>query len=79
MPGVTNTPTFSPDGKQVAFFWNDPVSRPGPGIYVKTIGSETVVPVVTDKDTNGEFSYSPAWSPAVRWRAGPVPGCAAVV
>jgi Tol biopolymer transport system component len=61
--GYATAPSFSPDGKQIAYDWqtsNDPT----PNIYVKTIGAETELRITTsDADVN------PAWSPDSRWIA----------
>jgi Tol biopolymer transport system component/DNA-binding winged helix-turn-helix (wHTH) protein len=51
-------PTFSPDGRQIAFVWiteNNASRR----IYVKTIGSEDVKQLTSDTDDQ----FSPTWSP----------------
>jgi len=46
-PGVQTTPSFSPDGSRIAFSWDNGTSnrsgRPGYDLYVKAIGSETVL------------------------------------
>jgi len=57
-PGLEGSPSFSPDGSQVAFDWNG-----GTGeiwdIYVKLVGEEHTLRL-----TNGRaFNHSPAWSP----------------
>ncbi|OVE79616.1 hypothetical protein BVY01_01980 [bacterium I07] len=58
LPGLETTPSFSPDGSQIAFRWNG-----GEGedwdIYVKAIGAEE--PVLLAKGVAKDFS--PAWSP----------------
>jgi len=61
LPGVEFGAAFSPDGKQVAFFWTGP-SREASGIYIKTLGSESVTPLVL-REPGGHFVYGPAWSP----------------
>ena len=63
LPGFEASPTFSPDGNQVAFEWTG--SGPGAGgIYVQVIGSGGPLRV-----TNARGSFSPAWSPDGRWIA----------
>jgi Tol biopolymer transport system component len=62
LPGAAYAPTFSPDGKQVAFHWA-PEGGEDPGIYRKLIGGETHSAVVLTKRDSGQFLYSPAWSP----------------
>jgi len=51
-PGGEYWPSFSPDGNEVAFFWNG-------NIYVKQINVEPPVQLTTDPAGGG----SPAWSP----------------
>ena len=63
LAGVETSPTFSPDGNQVAF--QRTTSEPGAsGIYVQVIGSGDPLLV-----TNARGSFSPAWSPDGRWIA----------
>ena len=46
-PGRETTPSFSPDGSRVSFSWDDGKSnssgKPGYDLYVKAIGSETLL------------------------------------
>ena len=57
-PGRAESPTFSPDARQVAFAWR-PESGDGQHIYVKTLGSEGMRQL-----TSGPFSdTAPSWSP----------------
>ena len=58
MNGLETSPTFSPDGTQVAFSWNGE-REDNYDIYVKTIGSSEVRRLTTDPaaETN------PVWSP----------------
>ncbi len=46
-PGLETAPSFSPDGSRIAFSWDNGTSnrtgRPGYDLYVKAIGSETVL------------------------------------
>ncbi|MEN6534432.1 MAG: hypothetical protein ABFD60_10675 [Bryobacteraceae bacterium] len=57
-PGYEGWPSFSPDGKQVAFAWTGPKYGPM-DIYVKLIGTDHSLRL-----TSGPMSkYSPVWSP----------------
>jgi Tol biopolymer transport system component/DNA-binding winged helix-turn-helix (wHTH) protein len=59
------TPTFSPDGRQVAFAWNGE-AQDNFDIYVKLVNSSTAeLRLTTSKDVD----YSPAWSPDGKWIA----------
>ena len=59
--GNETAPTFSPDGSQIAFAWDGSPSAHGQGLdlYVKTIGSETLVRLT---EHPSEW-LSAAWSP----------------
>jgi serine/threonine protein kinase len=59
--GHEDSPTFSPDGSQIAFEWdgNPETGSKGYDLYVKAIGSETLVRL-----THHPSEWiSPAWSP----------------
>ena len=56
--GVERFPSFSPDGKQVAFSW-DGEKRDNEDIYVKLVNSETALRLTTDPAPD----IAPAWSP----------------
>jgi Tol biopolymer transport system component/DNA-binding winged helix-turn-helix (wHTH) protein len=43
LPGMVTSPTFSPDGSQVAFGWDGGSMTTGFDLYVKTIGSDAPV------------------------------------
>ncbi len=59
------SPTFSPDGRRVAFAWKG--ERPDNfHIYVKLVGSSSAPLRLT---TSEGVDYSPAWSPDGRWIA----------
>jgi Tol biopolymer transport system component/DNA-binding winged helix-turn-helix (wHTH) protein len=58
-PGMETWPSFSPDGNQVAFEWENPGGRPG--IYVKLVGEGEPVRL-----TEG---CCPSWSPDGRYIA----------
>ena len=58
LPGQEISPTFSPDGSQVAFAWSSNLEQ-GFDLYVKTMGSERMI-----KLTNRPAHWiSAAWSP----------------
>jgi Tol biopolymer transport system component len=59
-PGQKSNPVFSPDGNQIAFYW-DGVSGNEPGIYVKLIDAGTPLQLVSLKNIGGEANL--AWSP----------------
>ena len=40
LPGHVSSPTFSPDGNQIAFVWNDETYAKGADLYAKVIGDE---------------------------------------
>jgi Tol biopolymer transport system component/DNA-binding winged helix-turn-helix (wHTH) protein len=57
-PGIELSPTFSPDGSQVAFSWNGE-HQDNFDIYVKVIGGADAVRLTRDPARD----MSPAWSP----------------
>ena len=57
-------PSFSPDGSQVAFAWNGKEEDNG-DIYVKVIGTESILRLTT----NPALDRAPAWSPDGRYIA----------
>ena len=57
LPGLVSSPTFSPDGNQIAFSWHGVNNGPS-DVYVKVIGNDKLLPL-TDHDD----SFGPAWSP----------------
>ena len=64
-PGSESEPSFSPDGKKVAFVWNGE-QQGNNHIYVKQIGSAGPPKRLT---THLSTEGSPAWSPDERWIA----------
>jgi Tol biopolymer transport system component len=62
LPGAISGPAFSPDGQRLVFRWL-PASQRDPGLYLKTIGDENLSPLVTTQPADGNFVYSPSWSP----------------
>ncbi len=63
-PGSEGSPSFSPDGSEVAFSWNGE-KEDNFDIYVKAVGSEPPLRLTT----NPARDFSPAWSPDGRWVA----------
>ncbi len=64
-PGEEQSPTFSPDGNQVAFSW-ERKEKPGVDhIYVKLIGTYEPMQLTRDEDDD----FGPAWSPDGRFIA----------
>ncbi len=63
-PGSELTPSFSPDGSQVAFMW-DGEKQDNFDIWVKLIGAEPPMRLTTNPATE----CCPAWSPDNRWIA----------
>jgi Tol biopolymer transport system component/DNA-binding winged helix-turn-helix (wHTH) protein len=63
-PGRESSPSFSPDGNQVAFEWED-LGMFKPHIYVKLIGASEPQRLTKNPATE----HSPAWSPDGRWIA----------
>lgn len=62
--GSEVSPSFSPDGNQVAFAWNGE-SRANFDVYVQTIGSGSPLPRTSDPADD----LAPAWSPDGRYIA----------
>ena len=64
LPGVTRSPSFSPDGNQVAFNWTGPDGS-NPDIYVQQVGAGAPLRLTTDPGND----HNPMWSPDGRWIA----------
>lgn len=60
--GAAYSLAFSPDRRQVVFFWS-PENSEAKGLFVKMVGQESVRPLVTVLGRDRKFFYSPAWSP----------------
>ena len=62
-PGVETAPSFSPDGSRIAFAWDKHEAGPSSGprfdLYVKAVGSETVLRLTDHPST----WINSAWSP----------------
>ena len=63
-PGIESAPSFSPDGNQLAFVWSGE-NEDNWDIYVKLIGSESLLRLTTNPATD----RAPAWSPDGRYVA----------
>ena len=65
LPGQEISPSFSPDGSQVAFGWDGETNGAGFDLYVKVIGTEKPLRL-----TNHPASWmGAAWSPDGRYIA----------
>jgi serine/threonine protein kinase len=62
--GIESSPSFSPDGTQIAFSWNGE-KQDNFDIYVKLIGPGAPLRLTSDPAADS----SPAWSPDGRWIA----------
>jgi Tol biopolymer transport system component len=60
-PGDAKSPSFSPDGRQIAFVW-DGVARAHYDIYVQLVGSDTPLQLTHHKRGDG-LPGPPQWSP----------------
>jgi Tol biopolymer transport system component/DNA-binding winged helix-turn-helix (wHTH) protein len=60
-PGDAQSPSFSPDGRQIAFVW-DGVERRHYDIYVQLVGSDTPLQLTHHKSGDG-VPGPPQWSP----------------
>jgi Tol biopolymer transport system component/DNA-binding winged helix-turn-helix (wHTH) protein len=60
-PGEAHSPSFSPDGRQIAFVW-DGVERRHYDIYVQLVGSDTPLQLTHHKSGDG-VPGPPQWSP----------------
>src|SRR5246500_120745 len=60
-PGDAQSPSFSPDGRQIAFVW-DGVERIHYDIYVQLVGGDTPLQITHHKRGDG-VPGSPQWSP----------------
>ena len=58
LPGYQFAPVLSPDGKSVAFMWNEGY-QPRYGIYLESVGSSDIRRI----GTPGVDAHWPAWSP----------------
>src|SRR5262245_727280 len=62
-PGIAMTPSFSPDGNQVAFQWDQ--NKREPRVFVRVIGPGEPVRLTT----GATAEFGPAWSPDGRFIA----------
>ena len=64
LAGSEYGPTFSPDGRQVAFAW-DGEQQDNSDIYVKLVGSSEIRRLTSD----AAVDFAPQWSPDGKWIA----------
>jgi len=64
LPGVSRSPSFSPDGERIAFTWTGP-NQENQDVYVQQIGVGSPLRLTTDPATD----YNPVWSPDGSWIA----------
>jgi DNA-binding winged helix-turn-helix (wHTH) protein len=66
-PGIKDRPSFSPDGKEIAFVWQGENSKDGSAfhIYVQMLGTGSRLQLTRAQGSNG----SPVWSPDGRFIA----------
>src|SRR5450432_610322 len=64
LPGFVESPSFSPDGKQIAYSWWHEGDEKNSGIYVKLVGAGTALRL-----TNSPGDAGPTWSPDGQWVA----------
>jgi len=64
LPGFVESPSFSPDGKQITYQWWDQDDENGSGIYVKLVGAGPALRL-----TNAPEDDGPTWSPDGQWIA----------
>ena len=65
LPGFVDDPSFSPDGKQIAYRW-EKEGEDGGGIYVRLVGAGTALRLTNAPQAADFF---PAWSPDGQWVA----------
>ncbi|MEP7362777.1 MAG: winged helix-turn-helix domain-containing protein [Acidobacteriota bacterium] len=64
LPGLEYISSLSPDGERAAFSWSG-ADNTNTDIYVKQVGSESILRLTTDPAYDG----NPAWSPDGQWIA----------
>src|SRR5476649_2902049 len=64
LPGFVESPSFSPDGKQIAYSWWHEGDEKNSGIYVKLVGAGTALRL-----TNSPGDAGPTLSPDGQWVA----------
>ena len=65
LPGAVSSPSFSPDGKQVAYSWRDAEGAGGAGMYVKLVEAGTALRLTNPPQDD----HTPKWSPDGQWVA----------
>ncbi|HEY3454535.1 MAG TPA: winged helix-turn-helix domain-containing protein [Bryobacteraceae bacterium] len=65
LPGSENFPAFSPDGKAIAYTWDDAENGIRSGVYIKLVGAEAHLRLTAGPGADG----FPHWSPDGRYIA----------
>jgi Tol biopolymer transport system component/DNA-binding winged helix-turn-helix (wHTH) protein len=65
LTGFVTSPSFSPDGKQIAYAWRDEGSGSNASIYVKLVGAGYALRLTDAQAADA----CPAWSPDGQWVA----------
>ena len=59
LPGIVASPSFSPDGSQIAFAWDGENNGAGYDLYVKAVGSEKPLRLTHHPATRLSLAWSP--------------------
>jgi Tol biopolymer transport system component/DNA-binding winged helix-turn-helix (wHTH) protein len=71
LPGTVWSPTFSPDGSQIAFGWDGGSANADRDLYVKVIGSDKLLRLTHDPRGVTGAAWSPDGKNIALWRLAP--------